>query len=308
MLQIGRKLGQGSQKVAGPGGLWWRVTVKEAPRYMWSSYPKRPHPRGIDIDFKSEHEAQRPEFTEYFDDLPDKINPQKVQPFLEYRNAAVGVYHGVGEDVKSLYWKPVLAHRNYNILKLKEEDDNHWRKYVERNSIDPRQYMTSQVYETRYNGTCDNYEAYVWNAKRNFYRNFKTQRPAWRTRPSCWYHDCAEVSQLQIMKRQQHKDPESFKYKQYGTYSHNHPCPLCRDWKLLVNYKNVELLKQFIDKSTGYMYPSTATSICEFQQARVAQAIDAARQLGTLEYPTVDLGFSEWDVDDYQPTSQTTAE
>merc|ERR1711881_727601 len=115
----------------------------------------------------------------------------------------------------------------------------------------------------------------------------------WRTRPSCWYHDCAELHQVQILQRQQIKNPEAFKYKQYGTYSSNHPCPLCRDWRLLINYRNVDLLKQFIDSSTGYMYPSNKTSICEFQQARVAQAIDAARILGYLEYPTVDLGYSE---------------
>merc|ERR1712110_1107080 len=71
---------------AGPGGTWWRVTVKEAPRYMWSSYAERPHPRGIDIDYETEKKNRTPRFTEYLDEIPDNINPNKVQPFLEYRN------------------------------------------------------------------------------------------------------------------------------------------------------------------------------------------------------------------------------
>merc|ERR1712110_278724 len=67
---------------AGPGGTWWRVTVKEAPRYMWSAYAERPHSRGIHINYQKEHENRTPSFTKHLDDIPDEINPSKVQPFL----------------------------------------------------------------------------------------------------------------------------------------------------------------------------------------------------------------------------------
>merc|ERR1711879_438959 len=84
-----------------------------------------------------------------------------------------------------------------------------------------------------------------------------------------------------------------------GTYRTAHPCPLCRDWKLLVNYRNVPLLKQFIDKTTGLQYPAWKTSLCMAKHNWISQSIDAARQLGHLAYPSLseEQENMEWDVD-----------
>ena len=96
-----------------------------------------------------------------------------------------------------------------------------------------------------------------------------------------------------------------FEAKLQGTYNDNHPCPCCRDWKLLANYRNVPLLRQFVDSETGSIYPLYKTSICQFAHARISQAIDASRLLGYLECPTVEMKYSEWNMDSYKPTAQT---
>ena len=157
----------------GPGGTWWRVTVKEAPRYMWSAYATRPHPRGIDIDYQKEHENRTPSFTKHLDDIPDEINPSKVQPFLEYRNTALGNagYNGTNEDMHELYWRPLMNHRNWNLDKLKEEDDMQWRQYKERNGIYADEYMLSDTYARRYGGKADEFDAYIWS--QNNYRKVR---------------------------------------------------------------------------------------------------------------------------------------
>jgi ribosomal protein S18 len=302
---------------AGPGGTWWRVTVKEAPRYVWSSYAERPHPRGIDIDHQKEHDKRAPEFTKHFDDIPDHINPQKVQPFLEYRNTALGNagYSGTNEDMHELYWRPLMNHRNWNLEKLKEEDDIQWRQYKERNGISPDEYMTSETYARRYGGKCTEPEAYVWSEK-NYFRRFAGQRPLWKTKFTCWYHDANELHQTTHSARNnrlhgvENVDEDDrphyrFEAKLQGTYACNHPCPCCRDWKLLINYKNTPLLNQFVDGQTGRIFPLYKTNLCQFSHARISQAIDASRLLGHLSCPTVEMKWSEWNMDAYKPTSQT---
>ena len=182
------------------------------------------------------------------------------------------------------------------------------------NFLEPPLHLSSETYKRRYGGESDEYDAYVWSEK-NYFRRYAGQRPLWKTKHSCWYHDANELHQTTHSARNFRlygEDPEEadniayrFEAKLQGTYSTNHPCPLCRDWKLLVNYRNVPLLKQFVDSQTGRIYPLYKTNLCQFAHARVSQAIDASRLLGFLACPTVEMKYTEWNMNAYEPTSQT---
>ncbi|XP_074872498.1 small ribosomal subunit protein mS40 isoform X2 [Carettochelys insculpta] len=58
------------------------------------------------------------------------------------------------------------------------------------------------------------------------------------------------------------------------------PCPICRDQKLHVDYRNVKLLEQFVCSHTGITFHPIRTGICMKQYKRLTQAIDQARDCG----------------------------
>ncbi|KTG02488.1 hypothetical protein cypCar_00002042 [Cyprinus carpio] len=60
------------------------------------------------------------------------------------------------------------------------------------------------------------------------------------------------------------------------------PCPICRDPNIIVHYKNVNLLQQFISPQTGIVYDSTRTGVCMKQQKLLNKAIETARDCGKL--------------------------
>nr|XP_048674674.1 28S ribosomal protein S18b, mitochondrial isoform X3 [Caretta caretta]XP_048674675.1 28S ribosomal protein S18b, mitochondrial isoform X3 [Caretta caretta]XP_048674676.1 28S ribosomal protein S18b, mitochondrial isoform X3 [Caretta caretta]XP_048674677.1 28S ribosomal protein S18b, mitochondrial isoform X3 [Caretta caretta] len=62
------------------------------------------------------------------------------------------------------------------------------------------------------------------------------------------------------------------------------PCPICRDQKLHVDYRNVKLLEQFICSHTGITFHPTRTGVCMKQHKRLTQAIDQARDHGLLSF------------------------
>ncbi|XP_024070260.2 28S ribosomal protein S18b, mitochondrial [Terrapene carolina triunguis] len=62
------------------------------------------------------------------------------------------------------------------------------------------------------------------------------------------------------------------------------PCPICRDQKLHVDYRNVKLLEQFVCSHTGVTFHPTRTGVCMKQHKRLTQAIDQARDHGLLSY------------------------
>ena len=141
-------------------GLFWKVTCKVAPRYMWSSRPEKVDIAHTQRSGKHQFLANQPEWLDDADDLPDDINPLKVKPHLEYRTASVGVNYAFGENPYDFYWEPLKKLRQYNIELLKEEDDIIWDRYVERNGFSPNDYMHSETYQNRYNGKCDEEKAY----------------------------------------------------------------------------------------------------------------------------------------------------
>uniref|UniRef100_A0A8C9MEA6 Small ribosomal subunit protein mS40 n=1 Tax=Serinus canaria TaxID=9135 RepID=A0A8C9MEA6_SERCA len=60
------------------------------------------------------------------------------------------------------------------------------------------------------------------------------------------------------------------------------PCPICRDRNLLVDFRNVKLLDQFICPHSGVIFHPIHTGICMKQHRRLSQAIAQAQDHGLL--------------------------
>ncbi|KAK1140395.1 28S ribosomal protein S18b, mitochondrial-like [Acipenser oxyrinchus oxyrinchus] len=74
------------------------------------------------------------------------------------------------------------------------------------------------------------------------------------------------------------------------------PCPVCRDPKLQVDYRNVKLLEQFISNHSGVIHDPTHTGVCMKQHKNLTRAIDAARDHGLLPFR---VPFVEFKMEDY---------
>ncbi|XP_029440110.1 28S ribosomal protein S18b, mitochondrial [Rhinatrema bivittatum] len=109
----------------------------------------------------------------------------------------------------------------------------------------PWDYLTSEEYLERYG------ERPVWA---DYRRNHKGGIPPQKTRKTCIRGD--KVS--------------------------GNPCPICRDQKLGVDYRNVKLLEQFICPHSGSMLDATRTGVCMKQQKSLTKAIAQARDHGLL--------------------------
>ena len=81
-----------------------------------------------------------------------------------------------------------------------------------------------------------------------------------------------------------------------GKISTGNPCPICRDEYLVVDYRNLKLITQFIDEYSGRVYSTRKTGVCQRQQLNLLVAIEKARELGLL---TIDQPFVEYDYSKY---------
>nr|XP_023480004.1 28S ribosomal protein S18b, mitochondrial isoform X2 [Equus caballus] len=84
---------------------------------------------------------------------------------------------------------------------------------------------------------------------------------------------------------------------QRGNKVAGNPCPICRDHKLHVDFRNVKLLEQFVCAHTGIIFHAPYTGVCMKQHKKLTEAIQKARDHGLLSYhvPLVeprDLDFS----------------
>jgi small subunit ribosomal protein S18b len=80
--------------------------------------------------------------------------------------------------------------------------------------------------------------------------------------------------------------------------STGNPCPICRDEYLVLDYRNVELLKQFISPFNGQVLGWDKTNLCRKKQFDLQVAITKAMDYGTI---TFDVKFREFDYEDYYP-------
>ncbi|XP_006896342.1 PREDICTED: 28S ribosomal protein S18b, mitochondrial [Elephantulus edwardii] len=125
---------------------------------------------------------------------------------------------------------------------------------------EPWKYLDSEEYQNRYGSRP------VWA---DYRRNHKGGIPSQRTRKTCIR----------------------------GNKIAGNPCPICRDHKLHVDFRNIKLLEQFVCAHTGIIYHALYTGVCMKQHRKLTKAIEKARDLGLLSYhiPQVeprDLDFS----------------
>nr|KAF6271220.1 mitochondrial ribosomal protein S18B [Pipistrellus kuhlii] len=105
---------------------------------------------------------------------------------------------------------------------------------------EPWKYLDSEEYQTRYGSRP------VWA---DYRRNHKGGVPPQKTRKTCIRKD-----------------------KVAGN-----PCPICRDHKLHVDFRNVKLLQQFVCAHTGIIFHAPYTGVCMKQHKKLTQAIQKAR-------------------------------
>ncbi|XP_030053239.1 small ribosomal subunit protein mS40 [Microcaecilia unicolor] len=111
----------------------------------------------------------------------------------------------------------------------------------------PWDYLTSEEYQERYG------EQPVWA---NYRRNHKGGIPPQKTRKMCIR----------------------------GGKVCGNPCPICRDQKLGLDYRNVKLLEQFISPYSGNILDATRTGVCRKQQKNLTKVIAQAREHGLLPF------------------------
>ena len=123
-------------------------------------------------------------------------------------------------------------------------------------------YMESDAYKTVYGSQP------VW---KNYVRNRTNQRLPHYTRDFC---------------------------AEEGLYIRGNPCPVCRDEYLLLDYRNVKLLRQFVNAHTGEVEPVLKTSLCQAQLRNLRVSLRKAYDLGLLTY---EVPFRTYDYRDYYP-------
>nr|CAD7438857.1 unnamed protein product [Timema bartmani] len=81
-----------------------------------------------------------------------------------------------------------------------------------------------------------------------------------------------------------------------GAISTGNPCPICRDEYLVLDHRNVELLRQFISPFTGEILSYTKTGVCQKRHQELLVAIQKARDFG---FVTFDVPFRVYDYSEY---------
>lgn len=72
-------------------------------------------------------------------------------------------------------------------------------------------------------------------------------------------------------------------YEGRGYYSQAKFCQFCANKEIKIDYKNVDLLKRYIDE-TGKIRPRRQTGACAKHQRAIAKAIKNARHIAFLPY------------------------
>jgi small subunit ribosomal protein S18 len=72
-------------------------------------------------------------------------------------------------------------------------------------------------------------------------------------------------------------------YRGNHYYSRTKECQFCKNKELEINYKNVELLRHYID-DTGKIRPRRQTGTCAKHQREIAKAIKNARHIALLPF------------------------
>ncbi|PIK44964.1 putative 28S ribosomal protein S18b, mitochondrial-like [Apostichopus japonicus] len=120
-------------------------------------------------------------------------------------------------------------------------------------------YLNSEDYKERYQ------DKPVWA---NYKRNFKGQVPPAKTRKRC------------IRGNDEHRKVTS------------NACPICRDENLVVDYRNTQLLDQFICPHSWEIYSDSVTGVCQQQHKLLETAITKARSYGLIFYEVQKIHYN----------------
>ncbi|XP_055545606.1 28S ribosomal protein S18b, mitochondrial [Wyeomyia smithii] len=126
-------------------------------------------------------------------------------------------------------------------------------------------YLLSEAYQQTYQGEP------VW---KNYRRNHKGIYPPRKTRKTC-------------IRR--------------GKISTGNPCPICRDEYLVLDHRNLNLIKQFISGQTGKALSYQITGLCQKRHLELLVAVERALDHGMI---TFDVPFRQYDYSEYYSTLQ----
>lgn len=90
-----------------------------------------------------------------------------------------------------------------------------------------------------------------------------------------------------------------------GKISCGNPCPICRDEYLVLDHRNVNLLKQFISPQTGRILSYSKTGLCQKKHFELIVAVERAMDYGLL---TFDVPFRQFDYSEYYTTLKKESE
>ncbi|CAK9817017.1 28S ribosomal protein S18b, mitochondrial [Anthophora plagiata] len=81
-----------------------------------------------------------------------------------------------------------------------------------------------------------------------------------------------------------------------GVVSTGSPCPICRDEYLILDYRNIDLLKQFISVHDGRILDCNVIGLCQKSYKDLRVAIMKAKDYGILTYdvPYRYYNYLEW--------------
>lgn len=86
-----------------------------------------------------------------------------------------------------------------------------------------------------------------------------------------------------------------------GQIATGNPCPICRDEYLVLDEKNIDLLKQFICPYTGSILSYSKTGLCQKKHKELVISILRAYDRGSI---TFDVPFRKYDYSEYYPNYQ----
>jgi len=165
-------------------------------------------------------------------------------------------FYAAKGKVKTLSEAELQAQKHASEMQYKEKTSLVGKPFDFKDAETSMKYMESDAYKLTYG------EGAIW---KKYARSYGTHRkPQW-TRKMC-------------IRR--------------GLYGTGNPCPICRDEFLVVDYKNLKLLKQFLAPSTGELYSVTVTNVCQRQQKNLEVAYTLACDHGLIEH---DVPFREYD-------------
>jgi len=148
---------------------------------------------------------------------------------------------------------------------LSDEHEEKCNSIKDRSTVIPVETSIEYLKSDAYKSTYGNNE--VWKEYR---RNHKGSIPPKKTRKMCIRADMISTG---------------------------NPCPICRDEYLVLDYRNVDLLKQFISPYSGKLLSYSLTGICQKQHQNLIVAVMKAKDWGLIKF---DLPFKHYNYDEYK--------